>query len=132
MPGPATATAASTSASSVVRTLQVESALTGKTIPKISNWDPLLASLRLSPLPAQEIAAMLDALLGAAPDGASRGELAARCGGVPLYAEEFAQLASQQDAPAVPPTLAAVIGARLDTLSREHRAGLPKRPGGRH
>jgi DNA-binding SARP family transcriptional activator/tetratricopeptide (TPR) repeat protein len=87
-------------------------------------WGAGTASLRLSPLPAQEIAAMLDALLGAAPDGGSRGELAARCGGVPLYAEEFAQLASQQDAPAVPPTLAAVIGARLDTLSREHRAVL--------
>jgi predicted ATPase len=43
---------------------------------------------------------------------------------VPLYAEEFAQLAAQQSSAPVPPTLAAVIGARLDTLSREHRAVL--------
>lgn len=88
-------------------------------------WGAGAASLRLSPLPEREVSAMLDALLGPAPDGGSRGKLAARCGGVPLYAEEFAQLASQQSGGvAVPPTLAAVIGARLDTLSREHRAVL--------
>jgi class 3 adenylate cyclase len=83
-------------------------------------WGAGAASVRLSPLPGPDVAAMLDALLGAAP-GDGRGELVARCGGVPLYAEQFAQLAAQQDTPAVPPTLAAVIGARLDTLSREHR-----------
>jgi DNA-binding SARP family transcriptional activator/tetratricopeptide (TPR) repeat protein len=90
------------------------------------SWGAGAASLRLSPLPEREVSAMLDALLGpAAPEGGSREELAARCGGVPLYAEEFAQLASQQSgAAAVPPTLAAVIGARLDTLSREHRSVL--------
>jgi DNA-binding SARP family transcriptional activator/tetratricopeptide (TPR) repeat protein len=88
------------------------------------SWGAGASTMRLSPLPAHDVAAMLDALLGTAPDGGSRGDLVARCGGVPLYAEEFAQLASQQDAPAMPPTLAAVIGARLDTLSREHRAVL--------
>ena len=89
------------------------------------SWGAGTASVRLSPLPEREISAMLDALLGPAPDAGSRGALAARCGGVPLYAEEFARLASQQGgAAAVPPTLAAVIGARLDTLSREHRAVL--------
>jgi DNA-binding SARP family transcriptional activator/class 3 adenylate cyclase len=88
------------------------------------DWGAGASTIRLSPLPAHDVAAMLDALLGTAPDGGSRGDLVARCGGVPLYAEEFAQLASQQDAPAMPPTLAAVIGARLDTLSREHRAVL--------
>jgi hypothetical protein len=83
-----------------------------------------IASLRLSPLPEQEVATMLDALLGTVPNGHSRAELAARCGGVPLYAEEFAQLASQESDAAVPPTLAAVIGARLDTVGHEHRAVL--------
>jgi DNA-binding SARP family transcriptional activator/tetratricopeptide (TPR) repeat protein len=87
-------------------------------------WGAGAATLRLFPLSGREVAAMLDALLGAAPDGGSRADLVARCGGVPLYAEEFAQLASQHDALAVPPTLAAVIGARLDTLSREHRGVL--------
>jgi DNA-binding SARP family transcriptional activator/tetratricopeptide (TPR) repeat protein len=88
-------------------------------------WGAGAAAVRLSPLPEREVSAMLDALLGPAPDGGSRGELVARCGGVPLYAEEFAQLALQQGgAAAVPPTLAAVIGARLDTLSLEHRAVL--------
>jgi DNA-binding SARP family transcriptional activator/tetratricopeptide (TPR) repeat protein len=86
-------------------------------------WGAGAASVRLSPLPEPDVAAMLDALLGAA-SGDGRGELVARCGGVPLYAEQFAQLAVQQNAPAVPPTLAAVIGARLDTLSREHRVVL--------
>src|SRR5262249_59668415 len=86
-------------------------------------WGAGAASVRLSPLPEPDVAAMLDALLGAAP-GDGRGELVARCGGVPLYAEQFAQLAAQQNAPAVPPTLAAVIGARLDTLSPGHRAVL--------
>src|SRR5262249_22019000 len=82
-------------------------------------WGAGATSLRLSPLPETDVAAMLDALLGVAP-----GELVARCGGVPLYAEQFAQLAAQHDAPAVPLTLTAAIGARLDTLSREHRAVL--------
>ena len=86
-------------------------------------WGADAATMRLSPLPEPDVAAILDALLGATP-GDGPGELVARCGGVPLYAEQFAQLAAQQDAPAVPPTLAAVIGARLDTLSREHRAVL--------
>jgi DNA-binding SARP family transcriptional activator len=84
-------------------------------------WGAGSASLRLSPLAEQDIAAIFDALLGSVPN--SR-ELVTRCGGVPLYAEQFAQLELQQDAPAVPPALAAVIGARLDTLSREHRAVL--------
>ena len=87
-------------------------------------WGAGSASLRLSPLPQHEVAAMLDALLGSAPNVGSRSELVARCGGVPLYAEQFAQLASQHDSATVPPTLAAVIGARLDTLNREHRAVL--------
>jgi class 3 adenylate cyclase/tetratricopeptide (TPR) repeat protein len=87
-------------------------------------WGAGTASLRLSPLPEQDVAAMFDALLGTVPNGHRRRELVARCGGVPLYAEEFAHLASQQDSPPVPPTLAAVIGARLDTLSREHRVVL--------
>jgi DNA-binding SARP family transcriptional activator/class 3 adenylate cyclase/tetratricopeptide (TPR) repeat protein len=87
-------------------------------------WGAGTAGLRLSPLPEQDVAAMLDALLGSVPNGRRRRELVTRCGGVPLYAEQFAQLASQQSGAAVPPTLAAVIGARLDTLSREHRAVL--------
>jgi predicted ATPase len=87
-------------------------------------WGAGASTMRLSPLPAYDVAAMLDGLLGAAPNGGGRGDLIARCGGVPLYAEEFAQLASQQGAPAMPPTLAAVINARLDTLSGEHRAVL--------
>src|SRR5215469_3729333 len=88
-------------------------------------WGAGAASLRLSPLPDREISAMLHALLGLASDGGSLGDLAARCGGVPLYAEEFAKLATQQrGAAAVPPTLAAVIRARLDTLSPERRAVL--------
>ena len=84
-------------------------------------WGAGTSSLRLSPLRDQDVAAILAALLGGVPDGRQRRELVARCGGVPLYAEQFAQLASQHGGEAVPPTLAAVIGARLDTLSREHR-----------
>jgi len=87
-------------------------------------WGAGASTMWLSPLPAHDVEAMLDALLGTAPTGGSRGDLVAQCGGVPLYAEEFAHLASQQAAPAMPPTLAAVIGARLDTLRREHRAVL--------
>ena len=87
-----------------------------------SGWGAGASTMWLSPLPAHDVAAILDAILGTAPDGGSRGDLVAHCGGVPLYAEQFAQLASQQDPPAMPPTLAAVIGARLDTLKREHRA----------
>jgi DNA-binding SARP family transcriptional activator/tetratricopeptide (TPR) repeat protein len=87
-------------------------------------WGAGTAGLRLLPLPEQDVAAMLDALLGSVPNGRRRRELVIRCGGVPLYAEEFAQLASQESHAAVPPTLAAVIGARLDTLSPEHRAVL--------
>lgn len=87
-------------------------------------WGAGAGSLRLSPLPGHEVAVMLDALLGHVPSDRERGELVARCGGVPLYAEQLARPAAQQPSVAVPPTLAAVIGARLDTLSREHRAVL--------
>src|SRR5258706_15681678 len=82
MPGPATATAASISASSVVRTLQVESALTGKTIPKISNWDPLLAGNWRQDSPG-EPAGVLWPPLWPTPPGASmaRDGLAGRAGG---------------------------------------------------
>src|SRR5215469_4857896 len=91
---------------------------------KRPGWGAGTASLRLSPLRDEDVTAMLGTLLGSVPDGRHRRELVARCGGVPLYAEQFAQLVSQHSGEAVPPTLAAVIGARLDTLSREHRVVL--------
>jgi DNA-binding SARP family transcriptional activator/tetratricopeptide (TPR) repeat protein len=87
-------------------------------------WGAGTGSVRLSPLPDSDVAAMLDSLLGGVPDGHDRRALVARCGGVPLYAEQLAQLAAQHGGAVVPATLAAVIGTRLDTLSREHRAVL--------
>jgi DNA-binding SARP family transcriptional activator/class 3 adenylate cyclase len=78
--------------------------------------------VQLELLSADEIGALLDALLGGRLDDALRAELVARVGGNPLYAEEFARLVKERGtADDLPETIQATIAGRLDTLHPQAR-----------
>ena len=87
------------------------------------------ATIALSPLTSEDTARLLSSLLARAVLPAeTQAALLERCGGNPLYAEEFARmLADRQllggdgDVP-VPETVQALIAARLDTLAPERKA----------
>ena len=86
-------------------------------------------TLSLSPLGDDEIARLVGLLLERAVMPAEvQGELLARAGGNPLYAEEFARLAAESggeiDASALPQSVQAIIAARLDGLERADKAVL--------
>ena len=80
---------------------------------------------QLEPLSADDTAALVDALLGPERlDPELRVELIARVGGNPLYAEEFARLATERGAGeglSLPETIQATIAGRLDSLHPEAR-----------
>jgi class 3 adenylate cyclase len=85
--------------------------------------------LSLAPLADDEIARLVGLLLERAVMPAEiQGELLARAGGNPLYAEEFARLAGESggeiDASALPQSVQAIIAARLDGLERADKAVL--------
>jgi class 3 adenylate cyclase len=78
------------------------------------------AGLRLHPLAADEIARLLASSSLAAEQ---RAEIVRRSGGNPLFAEELAAyLRERPDAEETPPTLGALLSARLDLLSEDERA----------
>jgi class 3 adenylate cyclase/tetratricopeptide (TPR) repeat protein len=78
------------------------------------------AELRLRPLASDEIARLL-ASSGIATE--ARAEVVRRSGGNPLFAEELAAyLRECPDAGEIPPTLSALLSARLDLLSEAERA----------
>jgi class 3 adenylate cyclase/tetratricopeptide (TPR) repeat protein len=87
-------------------------------------------TISLSPLTGDETARLLAALLERAVLPAeTQTALLERCGGNPLYAEEFARmlrdrglLAGGDDEIPVPDSVQAVIAARLDTLRPERKA----------
>ena len=98
-----------------------------------------LISLRLGPLSDQEMETMVNGTVPGLPLEATRA-IVARAAGVPMYAVELLrmllaqgdlvevngdyQLAGSVSDLAVPESLQAVIGARLDRLDSEHRAVL--------
>jgi DNA-binding SARP family transcriptional activator/tetratricopeptide (TPR) repeat protein len=85
---------------------------------------PNATAIRLAPLSDEEteqlVAALLEGTVGEA--GAS---VAARAGGIPLYAEEYAQLVLERDGDGdlpLPVSLHALIAARLDRLPGDEKA----------
>jgi class 3 adenylate cyclase/tetratricopeptide (TPR) repeat protein len=89
------------------------------------------ATLSLRPLTDEETAQLVEEVIGhAVPAGVPAG-IVERAGGNPLYAKEYARLlqdrrdtdlAAGSGPPDVPPTVQAIIAARLDTLAPTHRA----------
>src|SRR5438034_764412 len=81
-------------------------------------------TVSLSPLPPDDTARLLHALLDQSVLPAeTQTLLLERCGGNPLYAEQFARmLADSTEDLGVPVTVQAVISARLDSLGAERKA----------
>ena len=75
------------------------------------------ATVQLSPLSGEQTAQLMSAL-GADADG----ELVERCGGNPLYAEQFVRMLGERGEGALPETVQGIIAARLDALAPEEKA----------
>jgi class 3 adenylate cyclase/tetratricopeptide (TPR) repeat protein len=86
------------------------------------------ASLTLEPLTPAESQALLDELAAEWPlPAAARSEIAEAAEGNPLYVEQMvALLAEGERADAVPPTIQALLAARLDRLEPLERAALER------
>jgi class 3 adenylate cyclase len=80
------------------------------------------APLRLEPLKPAEA----DALIGDALPEAARRQVAERTGGNPLFITEMVALAAEGDELEVPPTLKALLAARLDQLDPQQRSVLER------
>ncbi|HEX6724571.1 MAG TPA: adenylate/guanylate cyclase domain-containing protein [Gaiella sp.] len=99
------------------------------------------ATVRLEPFGARDLDQLLDAVLGGAP-AATRARLAGASGGNPLFLEELvamlrdegvlegadgsSSLLGDLDALALPTSLSALLGARLDSLEPGARATLER------
>ena len=70
------------------------------------------ATVQLAPLSDEQTAELMSALGGGADDA-----LLQRCGGNPLYAEQFARMVAERGAGALPETVQGIIAARLDALA---------------
>ncbi len=86
------------------------------------------ATVTLEPLTAAESEALLDELAAEWPlSAAARSEIADAAEGNPLYVEQMvALLAEGESAAAVPPTIQALLAARLDRLDPLERAALER------
>jgi len=78
-------------------------------------------SVLLEPLPAEETGALVNALLAGADEALSV-RIAEAAAGNPLFVEEMVELARDSGGEvAVPPTIHALLAARIDSLPREER-----------
>jgi class 3 adenylate cyclase len=75
------------------------------------------ATVQLPPLSDEQTAELMSAL-GAGMDPA----LLERCGGNPLYAEQFARMLAERGEGALPETVQGIIAARLDALAPEEKS----------
>ena len=75
------------------------------------------ATVQLAPLSDSQTAELTSAL-GAGMDDA----LIERCGGNPLYAEQFARMLAERGEGALPESVQGIIAARLDALAPEEKA----------
>jgi len=82
-------------------------------------------SLLLEPLTAVECETLLESL-GDGLDPDARRQVVAASGGNPLFLEEMAALAAATGTTAVPPTIQALLAARLDLLATEEREVLER------
>jgi class 3 adenylate cyclase/tetratricopeptide (TPR) repeat protein len=78
--------------------------------------------LRLEPLPAEQA----DALIGDAVSGELRERIARTAGGNPLFISEMVAMAAENADVEVPPTLKALLAARLDHLDEPERTVLER------
>jgi class 3 adenylate cyclase/tetratricopeptide (TPR) repeat protein len=78
-------------------------------------------AVRLEPLPGDAVAELLAGL----PEE-TRGRVAAAAGGNPLFLTEMLAMAQEDGAVDVPPTLRALLGARLDQLDPQERTVLER------
>jgi len=75
------------------------------------------ATVQLSPLSDEQTAELMSTL------GAdAQGELVERCGGNPLYAEQFVRMLAERGEGALPETVQGIIAARLDALAPAEKA----------
>ena len=79
-------------------------------------------TLRLEPLPAEQA----DALIGDAVSGELRERIARAAGGNPLFISEMLAMAAEDADVDVPPTLKALLAARLDQLDEAERRVLER------
>ncbi len=79
-------------------------------------------TLRLEPLPPEQA----DALIGDAVSGELRGRIAHAAGGNPLFISEMLAMAAGNGEVEVPPTLKALLAARLDQLDEAERRVLER------
>ena len=79
-------------------------------------------TLRLEPLPAEQA----DALIGDQVSGELRERIARAAGGNPLFISEMLAMAAEDDEVEVPPTLKALLTARLDQLDEPERRVLER------
>ena len=82
-------------------------------------------TLRLEPLPAEQA----DALIGDAVSGELRERIARAAGGNPLFISEMLAMAAGNAEVEVPPTLKALLAARLDQLDERRAQGARARLG---
>jgi class 3 adenylate cyclase/predicted ATPase len=75
------------------------------------------ATVQLAPLSDEQTGALMSAL-GADVEG----DLVERCGGNPLYAEQFVRMLGERGEGALPETVQGIIAARLDALAFEEKA----------
>jgi class 3 adenylate cyclase/tetratricopeptide (TPR) repeat protein len=75
------------------------------------------ATVQLGPLSDEQTAALVSAL-----GAEAQGELVERCGGNPLYAEQFVRMLGERGRGALPETVQGIIAARLDALALEEKA----------
>jgi len=85
---------------------------------------PRSGTLELEPLPAGDTRALVQALLPRDAGAEAGEELAARAEGNPLFAEQLAALRREGGEPALPPTIQALLAARLDRLDPAARAAV--------
>src|SRR5262249_18500135 len=75
------------------------------------------ATGQLAPLSEEQTAQLMSAL------GAdAHGDLVERCGGNPLYAEQFVRMLGERGEGALPETVQGIIAARLDALAAAEKA----------
>jgi class 3 adenylate cyclase/tetratricopeptide (TPR) repeat protein len=79
-------------------------------------------TLRLEPLPPE----LADALIGDGVSGALRERIARAAGGNPLFISEMLAMAARDEEVEVPPTLNALLTARLDQLDEPERMVLER------
>ena len=80
-------------------------------------------TLRLDPLRAEEVEQLIPERIS----GELRGKIAQAAAGNPLFIEEMVAMAGEQDGEvAVPPTLQALLAARLDQLDASERSVLER------